>query len=73
MVLTHDQVLALLTADPDTWELAELPEWLADECRGLGLIGQQSGGIWRLTPAGYRERQSRLGIDLLELPHSRPD
>jgi hypothetical protein len=60
MELTRDHVLALLTAHPDTWELAEVPPWLAQECSGMGLIIQSRLGVWKLTEEGYRERQSRL-------------
>ena len=60
MDLTRDHVLALLTAHPDTSELAEMPPWLAQECSEMGLTILSRPGVWKLTEEGYRERQSRL-------------
>jgi len=73
MILNDDHILALMTADPDTWVLAEVPGWLLMECRDLGLISQQGDGTWMLTPGGYRERQIRLGIELVKRPGRRED
>jgi hypothetical protein len=44
--LAKDHVLALLTAHPDTWEFADVPNWLARQCAHLGLIVEagQGGG-----------------------------
>lgn len=60
MVLTRDQVLALMTAHPDTWELSDVPAWLEQECADLGLVCRTDRG-WKLTEAGYHERRRRLG------------
>lgn len=60
MNLTRDQILAILTAHPDTLEIAEVPEWLVLECVELGLVVRGPGGAWKLTEAGYAERRSRL-------------
>jgi hypothetical protein len=62
MDLTRDHVLALLTAYPDTWELADVPPWLAQECSEMGLIIQSRSGVWKLTVEGYKEKQARLGV-----------
>jgi hypothetical protein len=62
MELARDQILALLTAHPDTWELADVPDWLARQCSDLGLVTQAPGGAWKLTEAGYVERGSRLDV-----------
>jgi hypothetical protein len=58
--LTRDHVLALLTAHPDTWQLADVPPWLAKECEELGLIVREPNGAWKLTVVGYRERSRAL-------------
>ena len=58
--LTRHQVLALLTAHPDTWELADVPDWLIDECRNLGLVREVRASVWKLTEQGYREWHARL-------------
>lgn len=58
--LTRNQVLALLTAHPDTWELADVPDWLVNECRDLGLIHEVRTSVWKLTEQGYREWYARL-------------
>jgi hypothetical protein len=57
--LSRDQVLALLTVHPDTWELSCVPDWLALECVELGLIVEARRGIWKLTEAGYAEWRVR--------------
>jgi hypothetical protein len=61
VTLTRNQILALFTAHPDTWELAGVPDWLAEECVDLGLVVKTPRGKWRLTLAGSRERKKRLG------------
>jgi hypothetical protein len=60
--LNRDHVLALLTAHPDTWQLADVPFWLAKECQALGLITEEPNGAWKLTVAGYRERSRALAL-----------
>jgi hypothetical protein len=60
MSLTKDQVLALLTAHPDTWELADVPDWLARQCADGGLIVEIRRGVWKLTDAGYCARRALL-------------
>jgi hypothetical protein len=61
MDVTRHQILALLTAHPDTWELTAVPDWLAEQCAELGLITRTASGAWKLTATGYGERRSRLG------------
>jgi hypothetical protein len=60
--LSRDQVLALLTAHPDTWELSHVPDWLAEECADLGLIEQSRLGVWKLMEAGYAEWRWRARV-----------
>jgi hypothetical protein len=55
------RVLWLMTADPETWDLAEAPSWLARECAEAGLVFEVAPGHWRRTVKGNREIQRRLG------------
>ena len=63
MKLTHHEKLWLLTAHPDTLDLAEeAPTWLIGDCQVKGLVKPgQAAGAWRLTKAGYAERRALLG------------
>ncbi len=58
--LTPEQarVLLLLTADPDTWDLGEAPDWLARECAELRLAVEIAPGQWRKTILGHEAAQS---------------
>jgi hypothetical protein len=60
ILLSQDKILALLTAHPDTLELAEVPDWLAQQCAALGLVSRTAAGAWKLTETGYAEYRSRL-------------
>jgi hypothetical protein len=60
MQLNRAEVLALLTAHPDTLELSEVPDGLAQQCADLGLLSRTSAGAWKLTEAGYAEYRARL-------------
>lgn len=57
--LSQDQILLLLTADPDTGEVCAMKpgwslEWLIEECQDLGLITPGDGpGRWRLSRDGW--------------------
>jgi hypothetical protein len=59
--LSRDEVLALLTAYPDTLELGDVPDWLAQRCAALGLLSRTAAGAWKLTEAGYAEYRARIG------------
>jgi hypothetical protein len=50
--VNRDQVLWLLTAHPDNWDLAEAPAWLSDECARLGFVKEVELGKWRKTGRG---------------------
>ena len=62
MKLTRDEKLWLLTAHPDTLDLAEeAPGWLIGNCHVKGLVKPgPATGVWRLTEAGYAERRALL-------------
>ncbi len=62
MRLTEQEKLWLLTAHPDTLELAdEAPDWLKRDCITKGLARSGSAaGLWRLTERGYGERRALL-------------
>lgn len=57
--LTQDQILLLLTADPETGHVCVAEpggslEWLIAECYDLGLINPGNGpGTWRLSRDGW--------------------
>jgi hypothetical protein len=57
--VNRDQVLWLLTAHPDTWDLAEAPAWLSDECARRGFVKEVEPGKWRKTGRGDRVIQWR--------------
>ncbi|WP_376967978.1 hypothetical protein ABNQ39_37020 (plasmid) [Azospirillum sp. A26] len=64
--LTRDQVMCVLTADPDTGEVrapgAELPpDWLLEECQDLGLVTPgEKPCTWKLSPDGWDARVALL-------------
>jgi hypothetical protein len=41
-------------------ELADVPDWLAQQCAALGLVSRTAAGTWNLTEIGYAEYRSRL-------------
>ena len=45
--------------DLDTWDLAEAPAWLSDECARLGFVKEIEPGKWRKTGRGDRVIQWR--------------
>ncbi len=62
MPLTKHEKLLLLTAHPDTLEVAdEAPDWLKRDCYSKGLLKPSAAaGLWRLTECGYGERRALL-------------
>jgi hypothetical protein len=61
MEVGYDETLALMTAHPDTWELRDVPPWLASSCEAKGLAIRVPSGAWKLTDRGYRYVQQRKG------------
>ncbi len=59
--LSDDRCLWLLIEYPDTLQLIEdAPGWLINECLSLRVVKAAGVDKWKLTSAGYTERQRLL-------------